>query len=143
MALCGAAGKSSAKATTAGEESDIVAWILPEVIYHLVQCRGGSTHHILQFGNHLSGRPGTRSSQFCYELIDRQTRVNCLGLENLSLQHSTNDLLYQTQITILLISHLFRVVQEVIDSPFRTPLSRLRLISRRSPSPSPRTLWRS
>jgi len=96
MALCAAAGKSSAKATMAGEESEIVAWILPEVIYHLVQCRGGSTHHILQFGNHLFGGLRTRRSQFCYELIDCQTRVNCLGLKYLSLQHGINDLLYQT-----------------------------------------------
>jgi hypothetical protein len=32
MALCGAAGTSSAKVTMAGEDSEMVAWILPEVI---------------------------------------------------------------------------------------------------------------
>jgi hypothetical protein len=35
MAVRDAAGRSSAKTTTAGEESEMVAWILPEVICHL------------------------------------------------------------------------------------------------------------
>ena len=105
MALCGAAGASSAKVTMTGEVSEMVAWILPEVIYHLASpMQGRPAHHILQFGNHLFTGPWTRGSQFCNQLIDGQARVNRLGLENLSLQHGTNDLLYQTQITVLLIS---------------------------------------
>jgi hypothetical protein len=35
MAVFGAAGTSSAKVTMAGDESEMVAWILPEVICHL------------------------------------------------------------------------------------------------------------
>jgi hypothetical protein len=101
-----------------------------------------SAYHILQFRNHLFSGLWTRCSQFCYELINRQTRVNRLRLQDLPLQHGSNNLLYQPQITVLRVS--FRPGSAPTEfSPSQTHSCHLPQLSRRCPNPSPRTLWRS
>jgi hypothetical protein len=98
MAILGAAGASSEKVTMAGEDSEIVAWILPEVIYPLAACllviTQGIAHHILQLGHDLLGSLQSSCRHLRYKLIDSQATVQSSNLAYLALQYGADDLLH-------------------------------------------------
>jgi hypothetical protein len=88
---------------TAGEESEMVACTRPAVIWVLSFIVDGiqQAYHLLQLGDYLICGLGARCRNSCHKLIDSQSSIKRLGLEDFAFQHRPDDLMDQASITVL------------------------------------------